>query len=277
MSSSENKPGRTLGQAAGDAPRGRRQIRIASEDFRKTSVDEFFFDDEEFPRSPEGNEIITADTINELLENMSSDEDEEIDSNWDDQLELEWDDSLIDTPLSTASSSHDFQSQVQKIVINGKEYKINCSVIAPYLDVLQHAGYTREGLSAVIVFQARKLPLKSEPNYAKIMHHLFLHFLLEISNLVADSYCLLVFTREGTLPPLKWLRDCYRLISRPLRKSLRQFVVVEPTWWTRLSLAVVRPFVSAKFYQKIITCSSIDTAEEIVDFDSRYARDMIES
>jgi hypothetical protein len=120
------------------------------------------------------------------------------------------------------SSSHDFQSQVQKIVINGKEYKINCSVIAPYLDVLQHAGYTREGetklygssvhdifsgLSAVIVFQARKLPLKSEPNYAKIMHHLFLHFLLEISNLVADSYCLLVFTREGTLPPLKWVNS----------------------------------------------------------------------
>merc|ERR1719276_812599 len=100
MSSSENLSGRTLGQAAGDAPRSRRQIRIASEDFRKTSVDEFFFDDEEFPKSPEGNEIITADTINELLENMSSDEDEEIDSNWDDQLELEWDDSLIDTPLS---------------------------------------------------------------------------------------------------------------------------------------------------------------------------------
>ena len=72
MSSSENLSGRTLGQAAGDAPRGRRQIRIASEDFRKTSVDEFFFDDEEFPKSPEGNKIITADTINELLENMSS-------------------------------------------------------------------------------------------------------------------------------------------------------------------------------------------------------------
>ena len=72
MSSSENISGRTLGQAAGDAPRGRRQIRIPSEEFRKTSVDEFFFDDEEFPKSPEGNEIITTDTINELLENMSS-------------------------------------------------------------------------------------------------------------------------------------------------------------------------------------------------------------
>jgi hypothetical protein len=72
MSSSENLSGRTLGQAAGDAPRGRRQIRIASEEFRKSSVDEFFFDDEEFPKSPEGNKIITADTINELLENMSS-------------------------------------------------------------------------------------------------------------------------------------------------------------------------------------------------------------
>ena len=42
-------------------------------------------------------------------------------------------------------------------------------------------------------------------NYAKIMHHLFLHFLLELSNLVADSYVLIVFTKNGTLPPLKWV------------------------------------------------------------------------
>ena len=38
------------------------------------------------------------------------------------------------------------------------------------------------------------------------MHHLFLHFLLELSNLVADSYILIVFTKDGTLPPLKWVR-----------------------------------------------------------------------
>ena len=110
---------------------------------------------------------------------------------------------------------------MQKIIINGKEYRINCSIIAPYIEVLQHAGYTREGLTAVMVFQARKLPTKdvsSEKisliivknnfkmeNYAKIMHHLFLHFLLELSNLVADSYVLIVFTKNGTLPPLKWV------------------------------------------------------------------------
>lgn len=60
----------------------------------------------------------------------------------------------------TLSSSHDFQTQMQKIIINGKEYRINCSIIAPYIEVLQHAGYTREGLTAVMVFQARKLPTK---------------------------------------------------------------------------------------------------------------------
>ena len=59
------------------------------------------------------------------------------------------------------SSSNDFSSQMQRIVINGKEYKINCSLIAPYQEVLQHAGYTKEGLTAVMVFQARKLPEKN--------------------------------------------------------------------------------------------------------------------
>ena len=59
------------------------------------------------------------------------------------------------------SSSNDFSSQMQRIVINGKEYKINCNLIAPYQEVLQHAGYTKEGLTAVMVFQARKLPAKN--------------------------------------------------------------------------------------------------------------------
>ena len=54
---------------------------------------------------------------------------------------------------------------MQRIVINGREYKINCAIIAPYIEVLQHAGYTREGLTAVMVFQARKLPSKNVLHY----------------------------------------------------------------------------------------------------------------
>jgi len=174
-----------------------RRVRISSSDIRQ---DDFYIDDD-IPKSDEGRDF-TSGSIAELLENLSSDEEADFKENWDEQLELEWDDSLIDTPLSNASSSNDFQSQMQRIVINGKEYKINCSIIAPYIEVLQHAGYTREGLTAVMVFQARKLPNKNIDNYAKIMHHLFLHFLLELSNLVADSYILIVFTKDGTLPPL---------------------------------------------------------------------------
>ena len=58
------------------------------------------------------------------------------------------------------------------------------------------------------------------------MHHLFLHFLLELSNLVADSYILIVFTKDGTLPPLKWVSS-YKLqvsvYSRRRRTALSGF------------------------------------------------------
>ena len=70
------------------------------------------------------------------------------------------------------SSSNDFQSQIQKLLINGKEYRINCSIIAPYIEVLQHAGYTREGLTAVMVFQARKLPTKDVRKTSKKLNFL---------------------------------------------------------------------------------------------------------
>ena len=38
--------------------------------------------------------------------------------------------------------------------------KIYVRVLFDMPSVLQHAGYTREGLTAVMVFQARKLPHK---------------------------------------------------------------------------------------------------------------------
>jgi len=185
------------------------RIRISSSDIGNKQQDDFYIDDDIPDSERQGHkQHIANGSLVDMLENLSTDDENELRDNWDEQLELEWDDSLIDTPLSNVSSSNDFSSQMQRIVINGKEYKINCSLIAPYQEVLQHAGYTKEGLTAVMVFQARKLPEKNIDNYAKIMHHLFLHFLLELSNLVADSYILIVFTKDGSMPPLKWV-SCF--------------------------------------------------------------------
>ena len=75
------------------------RIRLSSSDIRQ---DDFYIDDDLTPDSSEMRKEITSGSIAELLENLSSGDEDELESNWEEQLELEWDDSLIDTPLSTA-------------------------------------------------------------------------------------------------------------------------------------------------------------------------------
>lgn len=76
------------------------RIRLSSSDIRN---DDFYIDDDIAKEDSTGMKTeITSGSIAELLENLSSGDEEELESNWEEQLELEWDDSLIDTPLSTA-------------------------------------------------------------------------------------------------------------------------------------------------------------------------------
>ena len=65
--------------------------------------DDFYIDDDlEDSSSGTLKKEVTSGSIAELLENLSTSDEDDLDPNWEEQLELEWDDSLIDTPLSTA-------------------------------------------------------------------------------------------------------------------------------------------------------------------------------
>lgn len=64
--------------------------------------------------------------------------------------------------------------------------------------------------------------------------------------LVAENY-LLVHLSGGTsraqVPPLGWIRQCYRTLDRRLRKNLRALVVVHATWYVKAFLVLLRPFI----------------------------------
>uniref|UniRef100_A0A2K6CUY5 Bcl-2/adenovirus E1B 19 kDa-interacting protein 2-like protein n=1 Tax=Macaca nemestrina TaxID=9545 RepID=A0A2K6CUY5_MACNE len=154
--------------------------------------------------------------------------------------------------------------------IGPREQRVDMTVIEPYKKVLSHGGYHGDGLNAVILFASCYLPRSSIPNYTYVMEHLFRYMVGTLELLVAENY-LLVHLSGGTsraqVPPLSWIRQCYRTLDRRLRKNLRALVVVHATWYVKAFLALLRPFISSKFTRKIRFLDSLGELAQLISLD----------
>ncbi|KAK1329067.1 hypothetical protein QTO34_011244 [Cnephaeus nilssonii] len=135
-----------------------------------------------------------------------------------------------------------------------REQRVDMTVIEPYKKVLI----------------SWRLPCSSIPNYTYVMEHLFRYMVGTLELLVAENY-LLVHLNGGTsraqVPPLSWIRQCYRTLDRRLRKNLRALVVVHATWYMKAFLALLRPFISSKFTRKIRFLNSLGELGQLISLD----------
>ncbi|XP_068175508.1 caytaxin [Antennarius striatus] len=202
--------------------------------------------------------------------------------------ELEWED---DTPVASAKAGPsnclgdvDEEGNVSNgrlwrtVIIGEQEHRIDMQVIRPYLRVITHGGYYGEGLNAIIVFSACYLPDSSCPDYHYIMENLFLYVVSSLEMLVAEDY-LIIYMNGGTprskMPGISWLKKCYQMIDRRLRKNLKSLVIAHPTWFIRTVLAISRPFISVKFMNKIQYIHSLDDLAQIVPMEHVHVPDCV--
>ncbi|XP_054908496.1 protein prune homolog 2 isoform X2 [Poeciliopsis prolifica] len=157
------------------------------------------------------------------------------------------------------------------VVIGEQEHRINMKVIEPYMKVISHGGYYGSGVNAIIVFAACFLPDSAREDYHDIMENLFLYVISTLELMVAEDYMIVYLngaTPHRRMPGLGWLKKCYQMIDRRLRKNLKSFIIVHPSWFIRTVLAVTKPFISAKFSSKIKYVSSLDELRELIPMES---------
>ncbi|XP_061180550.1 uncharacterized protein LOC133189157 isoform X2 [Saccostrea echinata] len=172
---------------------------------------------------------------------------------------LEWEN---DTPIKRTDPLPEFsardeyrESKLWKgVEIGGKQMKIDLKVIEPYKRVLSHGGYYGEGLNAIIIFSGCYLPDHSRRDYQYVMDNLFMYVISTLETLVAEDYMIVYFhgaTPRRQMPSFGWLKKCYQMIDRRLRKNLKSLLLIHPTLWLRTIVMMTRPFISAKFSSKL--------------------------
>uniref|UniRef100_A0A1B0DNI8 Uncharacterized protein n=1 Tax=Phlebotomus papatasi TaxID=29031 RepID=A0A1B0DNI8_PHLPP len=82
-----------------------------------------------------------------------------------------------------------------------------------------------------------------------------------LDQLVTDDY-VIIYLHGGScrnnVPPFNWLRKCYQLLDRRLRKSLKTLYMVHPTFWLKSLVLMSRPFISSKFWRKLIYIKNLE-------------------
>lgn len=196
----------------------------------------------------------------------------------DDDLELDLEFGLATTPTPNAPASGTAASSLpqytaaeerrdsrnwQKITLpDGRTREIDMRVIEPYKRVLSHGGYLKSGgQNAIVIFCACHLPDRSRADYSYVMDNLFLYVVKTLEQLVTDDYVLIYLhggSNRRNVPPFPWLKRCYQLLDRRLRKSLKHMYLVHPTFWIKSLVWMARPFVSTKFWRKLVYVKSLE-------------------
>ncbi|XP_030641172.1 bcl-2/adenovirus E1B 19 kDa-interacting protein 2-like protein [Chanos chanos] len=166
----------------------------------------------------------------------------------------------------------------RRFCIAGQDYHVNMSVLEPYLQVLSHGGYYRDGTTAIILFAACYLPQNTLENYEYVMDNLFRYIVGTLDLMVSDNYVLVYLcgmAPRNKIPPIKWMKQCYQSIDRRLKKELKGLFVVHPAWYVKALLTLIKPFISEKFSRKLRFIQRLRQLSEFIPTDRLQIPDCI--
>ncbi|XP_052239411.1 uncharacterized protein LOC127850425 isoform X3 [Dreissena polymorpha] len=203
---------------------------------------------------------------------------------------LEWEDETPIDPTDTKKKfveymSHDDEQEkyenttFRKVEIAGKDFRVDMKVIEPYKKVLSHGGYYGDGLNAIILFCGCYLPDRSRSDYQYVMDNLFLYVISTLELLVAEDYLIVYFhgaTPRGQMPSFGWLKRCYQMIDRRLRKNLKALLMVHPTLWLKTVVLMTKPFISSKFSSKLRFVKTLQELGKVVPMEYIYVPDPVQ-
>ncbi|KAK7933825.1 hypothetical protein WMY93_004721 [Mugilogobius chulae] len=154
----------------------------------------------------------------------------------------------------------------RSVLIGEQEHRIDMKSIEPYKRVISHGGYYEEQ-HAIIVFAACFLPDSDCDNYNYVMENLFLYVISTLELMVAEDYMIVYLngaTPRRRTPGFSWMKKCYHMIDRRLKKNLKMFIIVHPSFFIRTLLGITRPFISSKFSSKIRYVHSLQELGQII-------------
>lgn len=107
----------------------------------------------------------------------------------------------------------------------------------------------------IVVFVASRLPARKID-----MDEFLMYAIHRLDPVVRGEYVLVYVESEvssANRPAFAWLRRAYQLLNRPYKKHIQKLYMIHPSTATRLVMRLFRPFVSDKFWRKLVQVDDV--------------------
>eukprot|EP01103_Thecamoeba_quadrilineata_P012785 TRINITY_DN3383_c0_g1_i1.p1 TRINITY_DN3383_c0_g1~~TRINITY_DN3383_c0_g1_i1.p1 ORF type:complete len:477 (+),score=79.39 TRINITY_DN3383_c0_g1_i1:168-1598(+) len=115
----------------------------------------------------------------------------------------------------------------------------------------------------IVVLMLRNLPMKEvDPS------HLLLFFINVLDKIVENEYILIFVNSKVTTenkPTFSWLQKVYHIFNRKYKKNLKALYMIYPTFWIKLIFRLFKPFISSKFWKKLVYIEEINELFKYID------------
>ena len=84
---------------------------------------------------------------------------------------------------------------------------------------------------------------------------------------VENDYSVIYFHHgyhKANKPSFGWLKSAYQEFDRKYKKNIKRLIVVHPTSWMKMIWAMMKPFISAKFGQKLLYVNQLADLSEFI-------------
>jgi O-acetyl-ADP-ribose deacetylase (regulator of RNase III) len=127
------------------------------------------------------------------------------------------------------------------------------------LNVIYQAGSDAFGRTVVAVV-GNLLPAQDE----KALERVLLYIITVMDAVTNKPFVLVYFHAQATNPEFAWLRKVHDILDTKYGRNLRGFFVVHPTFWLKLLLGVLSPFLSTAFKQNLRFVNSLKELQALV-------------
>eukprot|EP01102_Stenamoeba_stenopodia_P010133 TRINITY_DN3020_c0_g1_i1.p1 TRINITY_DN3020_c0_g1~~TRINITY_DN3020_c0_g1_i1.p1 ORF type:complete len:726 (+),score=187.57 TRINITY_DN3020_c0_g1_i1:179-2356(+) len=129
--------------------------------------------------------------------------------------------------------------------------------------MIYRAGVDKEG-RPVVVLMMKNFVKQTDTEF------LLLYFIFVMDQVVENNYVLVFCNTKSSgdnRPSFSWMRKAYSLFKRKYKKNLKALYIIHPNFSIKLVFKVFKPFVSAKFWKKLVYIEDLTAIFQYIERD----------
>eukprot|EP01027_Heterolobosea_sp_BB2_P016239 GEZU01023132.1.p1 GENE.GEZU01023132.1~~GEZU01023132.1.p1 ORF type:complete len:597 (-),score=205.12 GEZU01023132.1:12-1802(-) len=130
-------------------------------------------------------------------------------------------------------------------------------------NIITQTGKDKEGRPVMLFIESR-LPTQSREDLERVL----LYVIKKFDKVTEGEYVVVYCVNQAPnvkRPEFSWLAQLYRTFTRKYKKNMKRLFIIHPTFWLKVIFRLFKPFVSGKFWKKVVYFDNVAKLFDYID------------